>query len=50
MRPSILFITVDQWRGDCLGYAGHPRVKTPHLDALAAAGTAFLRHYAQATP
>src|SRR3954463_16208670 len=50
MRPNILFITADQWRGDCLGYAGHPRVRTPHLDALAAGGTAFLRHYAQATP
>ena len=50
MRPNILFITADQWRGDCLGLAGHPRVRTPNLDALAKEGTAFLRHYTQATP
>lgn len=50
MKPNILFITADQWRGDMIGYAGHPRVKTPHLDALAGEGTAFRRHYGQATP
>ncbi|MEM9476923.1 MAG: sulfatase-like hydrolase/transferase [Pseudomonadota bacterium] len=49
-RPNILFITADQWRGDCTGYAGHPVVQTPNLDALAAGGTAFLRHYAAAAP
>ncbi|MBN9310905.1 sulfatase-like hydrolase/transferase, partial [Devosia sp.] len=47
---NILFITADQWRGDSTGYAGHPVVRTPNLDALAAEGTAFLRHYAQAAP
>jgi arylsulfatase A-like enzyme len=47
---NILFVTADQWRGDCLGYAGHPVVKTPHMDALAAQGTAFMRHYAAAAP
>jgi arylsulfatase A-like enzyme len=47
---NILFITADQWRGGCTGYAGHPLVKTPHLDALAAEGTAFLNHFAQAAP
>ena len=49
-RPNILFITADQWRGDCLGAAGHPVVKTPHCDALAAEGALFPRHYGQATP
>jgi len=49
-RPNILFITADQWRGSAAGYAGHPMVKTPNLDALAADGTAFLRHFAQAAP
>ena len=34
-RPNILFITLDQWRGDCLGAAGHPVVETPNLDHLA---------------
>ncbi len=49
-RPNILFITADQWRGDSLGVAGHPLVKTPNLDALAAEGTVFLNHYANAAP
>lgn len=47
---NILFITADQWRGDSLGYAGHPLVKTPNVDALAADATAFLSHYANAAP
>jgi arylsulfatase A-like enzyme len=46
----VLFITVDQWRGDCLSALGHPVVRTPHLDALAASGTLFTRHYAQVAP
>ena len=47
---NILFITADQWRGECFGYAGHPVVRTPHIDALAADGTAFMRHFANAAP
>ena len=39
-RPNILFITSDQQRGDCYGFAGR-NVKTPHLDQLAAGGTRF---------
>lgn len=34
-RPNIVYILTDQWRGDALGYAGDPNVKTPHLDAFA---------------
>ncbi len=50
-QPSnILFITADQWRGDCLSALGHPCLRTPNLDRLAAEGTLFARHYAQATP
>ena len=49
-RPNILLITADQWRGDSLGVAGHPVVKTPNIDQLAAEGVYFSRHYAQATP
>jgi arylsulfatase A-like enzyme len=48
--PNVLFITADQWRGDCLGVAGHPVVRTPNLDRLAAGGTSFRRHFAQAAP
>jgi arylsulfatase A-like enzyme len=38
--PNILLISADQQRADCIGFMGR-RVKTPHLDALAAAGTVF---------
>jgi arylsulfatase A-like enzyme len=47
---NVLFITADQWRGDCLGVADHPVVRTPNLDRLAAGGVAFRRHFAQAAP
>src|SRR5260221_2297943 len=47
---NILFITADQWRGDCLSAVGHPMVKPPHLDALAAEGMLCTRHYANAVP
>lgn len=49
-RKNILMIVVDQWRGDSLSCVGHPTVQTPHLDALAADGALFRRHYAQASP
>lgn len=49
-RPNILLITVDQWRADLLGQAGHAVVHTPNLDALAREGTRFTRHYCQAYP
>jgi arylsulfatase A-like enzyme len=49
-KPNILLITADQWRGDCLSVVGHPCVKTPNVDALAAQGTLFARHYAGAAP
>ena len=47
---NVLFITADQWRGDCLSALGHPSVRTPNLDALAADGVLFRRHYANAAP
>jgi len=39
-KPNILLITSDQQRGDCYGFEGR-KVKTPHLDDLAARGTRF---------
>ena len=48
-RPNILFIMVDQWRADCLGFTGHPVVETPHLDRLAHEGVNFTQAYS-ATP
>ena len=50
MARNVLFITVDQFRADCLSAAGHPVVRTPNLDALAAEGVRFARHYSQASP
>ena len=50
VRPNVLLITLDQFRGDCLSSAGHPVVRTPHLDRLAAEGVRFARHYSQASP
>lgn len=47
---NVLLITLDQFRGDCLSAVGHPIVRTPHLDALAAEGTLLRRHYSQAAP
>jgi len=40
-RPNILVLMTDQQRADCLGCAGHPHVRTPNLDRLAAEGTRF---------
>ncbi len=47
---NILLITADQWRGDCVGYAGNNLIRTPVLDALSTESTAYLNHYAQAAP
>ena len=49
-RPNVLFVTLDQFRADAVSCAGHPLVRTPHLDELAVQGTRFARHYAQAAP
>ncbi len=43
---NVLFIMADQLRWDHLGCAGHPYLKTPNLDALAARGLRFDRAYA----
>ena len=47
---NVLLITADQWRGDCLSAVGHPVVRSPNLDALAAEGVLFEQHYANAVP
>lgn len=44
-QPNLILIMTDQLRWDCSGYAGHPDVKTPYLDTLAATGVAFGRSY-----
>lgn len=40
-RPNVVFIVTDDQRWDALGCAGHPFLKTPHLDRLAAEGARF---------
>ena len=37
-RKNIVLLMTDQLRGDCMGCAGHPDVKTPYLDQLASKG------------
>jgi arylsulfatase len=44
-RPNVLWLMADQLRGDMLGCLGHPAVKTPNLDRLAARGVCFSRAY-----
>jgi len=40
-RPHILFLMSDQHRGDTMGCAGHPVVRTPTLDRIAREGVQF---------
>lgn len=40
-RPNILFFLIDDQRDDTLGCAGHPIIKTPVIDRLAATGVRF---------
>ncbi|MDV3050707.1 MAG: sulfatase-like hydrolase/transferase, partial [Planktomarina sp.] len=40
-KPNFLFIITDQQRADWLGCMGHPVVRTPNIDSIAAEGTAF---------
>ena len=48
-RPNILLFITDQHRADYLGCYGHPVLKTPHIDSIAARGVRFERFYV-ATP
>lgn len=47
-KTNILFIMADQLRADYLGCNGHPTLKTPTIDAIAADGINFSRAYTQA--
>jgi arylsulfatase A-like enzyme len=44
-RPNFLLFITDQHRADFLGCYGHPVLRTPHIDTIAARGTAFDRFY-----
>ena len=43
--PNLLLIMTDEMRGDCMGIAGHPDVKTPYLDSLASNGIYYPNAY-----
>ena len=44
-QPNFLYFVTDQHRADYLGCYGHPVLKTPNIDAIAAQGTRFDRFH-----
>lgn len=44
---NILFVMLDQLRFDYLGCTGHPTIRTPNIDALAARGVNFRNTFVQ---
>ena len=46
--PNVLMIAVDDFNDWTTVLAGHPQVKTPHIDRLAASGTTFTNAHCQA--
>jgi N-acetylglucosamine-6-sulfatase len=44
-RPNFIIILVDDLRHDEFGAGGHPYMKTPHIDRLAAEGALFERAF-----
>ena len=47
-RPNVLFILADDLGWGDIGCYGHPELKTPHLDQLAAEGLRFTQFYVNA--
>ncbi len=45
-EPNFVFVMADDMGWGQTGYRGHPLLKTPHLDAMAANGLRFDRFYA----
>lgn len=41
VRPNVVWLLADQWRGQATGYADGSTVATPHLDRLATEGVNF---------
>jgi arylsulfatase A-like enzyme len=46
-KPNVLLLFADQHNAEVMGCSGHPIVKTPNLDRLAAQGVRFTRAYCQ---
>lgn len=47
-RPNIVIIVADDLGYGDLGFTGNPKIKTPHLDALAKGGATFNHFYSPA--
>ena len=47
-RPNVLFIAIDDLNDWVGPLGGHPQVRTPHMDRLAARGTVFTNAHCQA--
>lgn len=47
-RPNVVFIIADDLGWGELGCYGQQKIRTPHIDALAAEGTRFTQHYSGA--
>ncbi|MGQ0546592.1 MAG: sulfatase-like hydrolase/transferase [Betaproteobacteria bacterium] len=45
MKPNLIVILVDDLRFDETGASGHPYMKTPHIDRLAAEGASFVNAF-----
>jgi arylsulfatase A-like enzyme len=49
-RRNVLFITVDQWRGDFVPWGRTPFLRLPNIEALARESVTFHRHYTVTSP
>ncbi|MBM3662276.1 MAG: alkaline phosphatase family protein [Actinobacteria bacterium] len=49
-KPNVLLVTLDQFRAECIGVAGHPLVRTPTLDRLSREGVRFSHHFSNCAP
>ena len=48
-RPNVIFVLTDDLGWGDLGFAGHPYVRTPRIDRLAAEGTVISNFYVNST-
>lgn len=44
-RPNVIYMLADDWGYRELGAYGQSKIRTPHLDRMAAEGVKFTQHY-----